>query len=620
MLCLFFNAMAQDAILNKKVSFNYVDTPLEAILKDLNNNYGIKFSYVNNLLPLQQKITAKASNQPLYEGLTNILLTTEVDFKVVNGQVVLKKIVGKKSAVKPSKQVKSGDQNEEKQLPANQKDEAPITGKKEEMVEYSKEEVPLKEAATSGQQPVPEEEPGTEPNISVSVPEEKAENVLTDVPEGEIQNSGEVQKQIPAPNKEGKFRAFLKKTFSKKEKEASVQSEDDPKNKKNALKKERENNKEPMEGLATSNEVHEKVKADESNAEEIKPLHIGFIFPLSSNFIKAPEYTNHLSFHALVGVSKGLEGVEVSGFGNVTKQSVKGSQIAGFFNVTGGAVEGVQAAGFTNISRGSVRGAQFAGFINIGSDSAYSTSFAGFGNIRNGYVKGGQFAGFINTAEDIKGVQAAGFINTAKDVHGTQLAGFINKARKVKGVQIGVINFADTVDGISLGIFNFVKHGYRRLEFFGTEAFHANVAFKIGVPKFYTIIAGGAKFQEDFTWGYGFGFGSQFNMSDSWKLSLDLTSNQVMEGQDRHLTFDKGRYYFNSNYLNINNNLKVGFDKVFHRYFAITFGPTFNVMVSKRENILHGEHSTFAPYYIFNRTSANNNVKMWPGFFVGVRI
>lgn len=366
---------------------------------------------------------------------------------------------------------------------------------------------------------------------------------------------------------------------------------------------------------ANKREAPHKVNQEEILEDDVKPFHIGFVYPLSNHGSKATEYINQVSIHAITGVSKGLDGVEFSGLGNVVIEDVKGFQMAGFFNIAGGNVRAVQMAGFTNISKGNVKGAQLAGFLNYGTGSAHSGSLAGFANIRNGDLRGSQFSGFINTAQGANGVQAAGFINVAKDVKGAQIAGFINIARKVNGVQIGIINFADSVDGVPIGLFNFVKNGYRKLEFFATETFHTNMAFKFGVPRFYSIIAVGAGFQNDFVWGYGYGLGSQFGLTNNWKMSLDITSYHIIEDYNKS-SFSEWRWED----LSFNNTLRLGFDKVLNKNFTLTFGPTFNVFISDRDKSDLGNKSTFAPYHVFNRDYSRSNIKMWPGIFVGIRL
>ncbi|CAN5384611.1 hypothetical protein BH23BAC1_BH23BAC1_05460 [soil metagenome] len=90
-LCLVGNLQAQGNVLEKRVTFQYKEATLESILKDLDQRYGIKFSYVNNLVPLSQKINAQVKEQPLKDGLELILAATDIDYQLVNGQVVLRK-------------------------------------------------------------------------------------------------------------------------------------------------------------------------------------------------------------------------------------------------------------------------------------------------------------------------------------------------------------------------------------------------------------------------------------------------------------------------------------------------------------------------------------------------
>jgi hypothetical protein len=302
-----------------------------------------------------------------------------------------------------------------------------------------------------------------------------------------------------------------------------------------------------------------------------------------------------------------LKGVEISGIGNIEKEFVEGVQTSGIFNIVDGKVEGVQVAGIINVNKGPVKGAQFSGISNINGSDAETASFSGIGNITGGNVKGGQFSGIINIAEKVEGIQVAGISNTSKDIQGVQVAGIVNKAKSVKGTQIGLINIADTVDGISIGLFNFVKKGYRRFELYGSEGFHANAAFKIGVQRFYTILAAGAKFEDEFIWGYGLGFGTQFDLSKTWKMSIDATAYHIPDTRNIEV-----------NYLNMNNNLRIGIDKVFARHFSVTFGPSFNVLISEHAGN-EGIVKNIAPYNVYQHTGNRYTLTMWPGFFAGIR-
>jgi len=334
---------------------------------------------------------------------------------------------------------------------------------------------------------------------------------------------------------------------------------------------------------------------------EIRPFHAGFIYPLSTNGNRANEYVNKLSLHALVGTAAGSQGVEFAGFGNIDKKYVRGFQFAGFFNLVGNPAK-LTASSDSVAKRLSLQGGQFAGFLNVA----------------NGDSKGAQFAGFLNSTKNITGVQGAGFLNVAKDVHGVQMAGFLNKAKKVKGAQLGIINIADTVDGVAVGVLSIVKKGgYRHAEFYAADDFNANFTYKIGVPRFYTMLALGAELDDKKRWGYGAGFGSEWKLYKSLRLNTDIISYYVVE--DSYENFPDG--LFEDYEVNLLNKFRLLGTLQLGRHFALFGGPTFNVMVSQYQEPGEAEvGSTLPKNTFYNKTGFDGtNVKMGIGFNAGIR-
>lgn len=232
-------------------------------------------------------------------------------------------------------------------------------------------------------------------------------------------------------------------------------------------------------------------------------IHLGLVYPLSSNGAKAKEYVNGFSLHAIAGVSSGEKAFAASGASNIILNDAKGCSLAGFSNHIGGNAEGLVAAGFLNYVRYETQGFQASGFANI-SGNVTGIQTAGFGNLSRGDVSGSQLsgfinisqntpvqvAGFINLANEVKGAQAAGFINKAGDVN-TQVAGFINIAREVKGVQIaGFINIADSSD-YPIGIINIVKKGEKAIGVEIDENATVIGTFRSGGKKLYGLIGTG---------------------------------------------------------------------------------------------------------------------------------
>lgn len=207
------------------------------------------------------------------------------------------------------------------------------------------------------------------------------------------------------------------------------------------------------------------------SAQETKkqPAHIGFIYPISSNGVKAAEYTNTFSMHALGGVSRCETGVAMAGLFLVIKDSARGLQMAGISNHIGRTAKGVQLAGIAN-TMGNSSGLAAAGVVNIARQ-----------------VNGLQMAGVVNKATDAH-AQMAGVVNVAKAVKGVQIAGLINKATTVKGVQIaGLLNIADSGD-YTIGLINLVKNGSRYISFSVDESSIALASFRSGGRVLYGIV------------------------------------------------------------------------------------------------------------------------------------
>ncbi len=195
---------------------------------------------------------------------------------------------------------------------------------------------------------------------------------------------------------------------------------------------------------------------------------------------------NHSSLHAgFVNVNyKNFQGAQF-GYFNTVGMELKGVQ-AGFINSTASNLTGLQY-GFINTVGGSSTGAQL-GFINTTARD-YKGIQAGFINTTAGKTKGIQ-GGFINTSADsLQGAQF-GFVNTSgKNTKGAQF-GFVNASRKLDGLQVGFINVVDSLEqGIPIGFISVIKNGgYQALELGMNEIYPYNLAFKLGVRKFYTSI------------------------------------------------------------------------------------------------------------------------------------
>ncbi len=633
LLCL--SVWAQTNILNQPVTLQYQDISLSELLKTIHHDYGIKFSYLNNEIPADKKVSLNLVDIPLHKALEEILADTDLAYQEVSGQIIIKKAVTKKVSESAAQQ-KSGEQsypakqNSDKQKPTaetkNPKESANNSNVKskttnESILTDSETSSPTQENdAVTEIKPVQMERPVQEEGIVSTSPK-----IM--VPDANQQLGKKVK--VVAKNPESgvkkertKAVTIVEKNVRKKDTKQKEAPKKDKKSVSEILKKGINfgMDKGLMDHIATENET------------EIRPFHIGLIYPLSTNGIAAGKYVNQVSLHMLVGYAAGLEGIEFSGFGNIENDYVKGGQFAGFFNVVKNQVAGAQFAGFINLNGGYTYGGQFAGFINMVGDSAKAGQFAGFTNINSGKTTGAQFAGFMNlVADDLDGGQFGGFLNYAQNVKGLQMAGFgnfamgdvdgfqgsgfINVARNVKGVQLGFINLADSIDGVPIGFISLVrKNGYRAVEVWGSEALHVNAAFKTGVDKFYNIFAFGTQFSGS-RWGFGYGFGTIFPSKSIFNVNLDLISYRIFEKENVFGDLFNG----NGHNLNILNTLRLGVNANFN-FLSVFVAPTFNVMVSQRKTGEGIVGSEIAPFTVYDRTFNNKtNLRMWPGFHAGIR-
>lgn len=191
-------------------------------------------------------------------------------------------------------------------------------------------------------------------------------------------------------------------------------------------------------------------------------VHLGLVYPLSTHGIRAVDYSNAFSLHALAGVSKEERTLSISGVANIIKEEAKGAQISGFLN-----------------SYGSGKGFQLAGFANLA---------------RN----------------DVKGVQLTGFLNKAANVHGVQFAGFIN--------------IADSSD-YPIGIINLIDKGSKAFGISVDEDLTTLLSFRSGGRVMYGIIGLGYNLQNtNQRYAFEAGIGAHLLSKNGFTLNTEVSS------------------------------------------------------------------------------------------------
>ncbi len=397
-----------------------------------------------------------------------------------------------------------------------------------------------------------------------------------------------------------------------------------------------------------------------------------FTPPFSSNGLDNANYVNDISLNLFIGVSGGVDGMELGGFINVDRFFVHGFQAAGFGNSVGGSLDGVQAAGFYNVVGGDARYVQGAGFINVTGENQYGLQGSGFANIVGNHLTGVQGAGFVNVVGGtMTGVQGAGFINVAGDntsglqaagfmnvagafqngvqasgfgnisgsgkvnlqasgffnvadeVDGVQAAGFINRARYVKGLQAaGFINVVDSIDGIPVAPFSIVRYnGYQRLEIAASEIQYLQASFRLGVEKFYTIYGMGKAFGPASRWMYGAGAGTQLPLGERSFVNIEaMVHHELWMGDDRAPRF------LHHPRLNMVNQLGFTYGMHLGDFAEWFIGPTLNLSIAHIENAEDSyiPWEPIAPQWTFTDQTYQEgnhlaNYAFWIGFRGGLR-
>jgi hypothetical protein len=317
---------------------------------------------------------------------------------------------------------------------------------------------------------------------------------------------------------------------------------------------------------------------------------------------------NNVSLNILGGYNGGVNGVEVGGLFNIDKKAVRYVQVAGLFNIDGGPVQGVQVGGINNTVLNAVEGIQVAGINNIVTGKFSGIQVGGVYNHVTDSVRGFQIAGVGNFARRaVKGTQVAGVANISNHaMNGLQIAGVLNYAKVLKGVQVGLINIADTSEGLSIGLINIVLKGYHKLSFSSDEIVRANVAFKTGSRKLYSILQAGFNFNDSaevFTFGYG--LGSEFRLGKNFSINPELTAQQLYLGSWDH--------------ANILSRARLNLTVHLGKYLSFFAGPVYNVYYSSQDIHVAGYKKGLPPSGYTTHTFGSN-VKGWLGWTAGINL
>lgn len=314
-----------------------------------------------------------------------------------------------------------------------------------------------------------------------------------------------------------------------------------------------------------------------------RPFQASILPFLGTNHELSGNIINDYSINLIAGYSLGVNKLEVGSLLNVVRGNVNGFQLAGVSNIVGKDVSGFQYANFLNITLGSIHGFQGTNFINYIGRNLRGFQVAGVGNVIVGSLEGYQLSAGYNYAHTVR-----------------------------SGHQIGFVNYADSSATTPFGIFSYVRtNGYRRYEFSTDEFNYFNTAFKTGVSLFYNIFSLGTNgFANDkplLTLGYG--FGTAQNLGKGWGINADLTANLVLFKDE--LLEDVGTGLFKAS---------IAVEKKLGRKFALFAGPSVNLLTSKHSGIMDTEKSRgLSPIWLGGRPDDSRKTYGWVGVQAGIR-
>jgi hypothetical protein len=329
----------------------------------------------------------------------------------------------------------------------------------------------------------------------------------------------------------------------------------------------------------------------------------------------------------IFGVTGGsTKGAQLAGIFNATADSVRGGQGAGIFNVAGGSVTGGQGAGIFNAAGGDVRGGQGAGIYNAAWGKVEGGQGAGVFNVNAGGLKGGQGAGVFNAVwgdvkggqgagifnvavGEVRGAQAAGIFNASLGLRGLQVAPILNITGKANGYQIGLVNLSDEYEsGVPIGLVNISRKGSFEGEVWVEESGLVFAGLRTGTRWMHSQFAVGAKKIGDrHIIAPTLGMAGEISLGESpLYLETGLLYSTLFETQeyslnDASVESDWGRLRFG-----------LGWKAV--PYVTMVGGLSYNVMYHPHSD----RPLTGSDYPYF--TNFDDQVSMWPGAWVGIRI
>ncbi|GIV30726.1 MAG: hypothetical protein KatS3mg029_0077 [Saprospiraceae bacterium] len=358
------------------LTFSFQNTRLRQALRELERSYDLHFSYSPDRVDLRQRISARAENAPLEQGLRTLLKHTGIGFRRVGNHI----------ALYPD--------------PANRPPEPQDNTS-------GPQQLPPPEQPTPVEPPPPEAAPEPRPVIEVPALERPS---LPDEPLFSMQEPGrlldrfsiEVNRLLRIQDEHSLLQVSLLPWLGTHGRRSHLTS------------------------------VNASLNLLGGITGGVEGAEVGVLFNATRGHVRGMQVAG------LGNVVAGqLQGTQLAaGFNFVGLRSV-GLQMAGVLNLSGDN-HATQVAGAANVVLGQNDAPQLAGMFNITLGHSAAAQLAGLANVAAGNART-QLALLTNRAKDVEKLQAAALYNRARQVRGVQL-GLVNKADTVAGVSIGLLN------------------------------------------------------------------------------------------------------------------------------------------------------------------------------------
>jgi hypothetical protein len=178
------------------------------------------------------------------------------------------------------------------------------------------------------------------------------------------------------------------------------------------------------------------------------------------------------------------------------------------------------------------------GLVNIAWDTPFSLHLGGlnlnhadFGGLQLGLANlvfgaaAGLQIGPVNySGESLTGLHL-GAVNLARDGMSGVQAGLVNVTRGLAGVQLGLFNVCETVDwGLPVGLVNIITDGgFHSFDVFCSDIAPFNIAYKLGLEKYYSLFSAGFDPLFSASLYLGAGFGGILFLDGNYFFNPELT-------------------------------------------------------------------------------------------------